>query len=188
MSSFSIEAEITFNQSFGMSWRFAPTYRALLVAVLPVLLAGCSSRFGQKPKPYILPDELTITAHAERGPEVAGRAIHIAGSTNFPDGMKMWVQVEDGRFPPCTARIKTSNNTDYNVIVQDGRAGRSGARPSSRKAIGKPTTARHVKRGSSPGRDQGGFASTGTTRRAVARGPTGRFPQVNENSTHGIIP
>src|ERR1035438_9890706 len=120
MSSFSIEAEITFNQSFGMSWRFAPTYRALLVAVLPVLLAGCSSRFGQKPKPYILPDELTITAHAERGPEVAGRAIHIAGSTNFPDGMKMWVQVEDGRFPPCTARIKTSNNTDYNVIVQDG--------------------------------------------------------------------
>jgi hypothetical protein len=51
---------------------------------------GCSS--GPKPKPavYKLPPELVIKAHAIRGPE--GES-YIVGSTNFPDGMKMWVHV-----------------------------------------------------------------------------------------------
>lgn len=52
---------------------------------------GCSS----EPKPanpaaYTLPPELVIEAHALRGPE---GELYIVGSTNFPDGMKMWVHV-----------------------------------------------------------------------------------------------
>jgi hypothetical protein len=39
---------------------------------------------------YALPAELTLNAHAERGPE---GEVTIVGSTNFPDGMKMSVEV-----------------------------------------------------------------------------------------------
>lgn len=42
------------------------------------------------PKPYVIPAEFSLKPVAERGP--AGE-IYISGTTNFPDGMKMWVIV-----------------------------------------------------------------------------------------------
>ena len=103
--------------------RDRPSAMALFLALMTVLYAGCSRRSEQKPttKAYVLPEELTIAVHAERGPEGAGRGIHIVGSTNLPDGVKMWVQVEDGRLPPCTARVKKHDNTDYKVIIKNGQ-------------------------------------------------------------------
>lgn len=52
---------------------------------------GCSSDNPQQTipqKPYVLPDEFVLTPSAERGRE---GEIYISGTTNFPDGMKMWV-------------------------------------------------------------------------------------------------
>ena len=66
--------------------------RLTLVLSLCFLLFGCSS----EPQPstpttaqaYVLPDEFTLAPVAERGSE---GEIYISGTTNLPDGMKMWV-------------------------------------------------------------------------------------------------
>jgi hypothetical protein len=58
---------------------------------------GCSSEPSRPPslvaqpaaqKPYVIPTEFTLKPVAERGPE---GEIYISGTTNFPEGMKMWV-------------------------------------------------------------------------------------------------
>jgi hypothetical protein len=60
-------------------------------------LSGCSSESSPvsnsasqsaPQKTYVLPAEFSIKPVAERGPE---GEIYISGTTNFPDGMKMWV-------------------------------------------------------------------------------------------------
>jgi hypothetical protein len=65
-------------------------------------------------KPYRLPAELSLNAHAQR--ESAG-GIYIVGATNFPDGMKLWVQVESGRLPLGAPRVVAS---DDEVMVIKG--------------------------------------------------------------------
>jgi hypothetical protein len=68
------------------SWRFI---------FLLVILAGCSSEpvppsppAQARPKPYVLPAEFSLVPAAQRG---AQGEVYISGTTNFPDGMKMWV-------------------------------------------------------------------------------------------------
>jgi hypothetical protein len=59
-------------------------------------LTGCAAAPGTSAMPsqsapqkaYVLPAKFSITPVAERGPE---GEIYISGSTNFPDGMKMWI-------------------------------------------------------------------------------------------------
>jgi hypothetical protein len=67
-----------------------------LFAVFLVLI-GCSSEpshptsVAPQPapqKPYAIPAEFTLKPVAERGPQ---GEVYISGTTNFPDGMKMWV-------------------------------------------------------------------------------------------------
>ncbi len=58
-----------------------------------LFLAVCSSPAHASPpqtspKPYILPAEFSVAPVAQRGPQ---GEIYISGTTNFPDGMKMWV-------------------------------------------------------------------------------------------------
>jgi len=73
----------------------------LALTLVPCLLLGaCSSRPSHpesapasragRPKPYVLPAEFSLEPAAERGPQ---GEIYVSGTTNFPDGMKMWVDV-----------------------------------------------------------------------------------------------
>jgi hypothetical protein len=91
-------------------------------------VAGCSNSSNQEqpPRPaaakeaqargaYVLPDVLTLEAYADRTSD--GRIV-ISGSMNFPDGMKMWVQVESGRLPQGAPKLVAS---DENVLVRNGR-------------------------------------------------------------------
>jgi hypothetical protein len=72
--------------------------KAWLVAffVIAVVLTIISVKTKQPstersgPAAYTLPPELILGAHAVRGPE---GELYIVGSMNFPDGMKMWVNV-----------------------------------------------------------------------------------------------
>lgn len=69
-------------------------YRRLFALPL-LLLVGCSTERpsvseAAPQKPYVLPAEFSLKPVAERGTE---GEIYISGTTNFPDGMKMWVVV-----------------------------------------------------------------------------------------------
>lgn len=66
--------------------------RLTLLLFTCVFLYGCSSESTTQPSPnpYVMPKEFAIAPTAERGPE---GEIYISGTTNFPDGMKMWVQL-----------------------------------------------------------------------------------------------
>jgi hypothetical protein len=83
-------------------------------AVLPVLALGLSG-CGQTPsaesvRRYALPDEMTLEAEAKRGTE--GEMV-VTGSTNFPDGLKLSIDVESGRPPKVIAG-------DGEVLVRNG--------------------------------------------------------------------
>jgi hypothetical protein len=67
------------------------------LSALFLVLIGCSSEaprpasVAPQPgpqKPYVIPEEFTLNPVAERGPQ---GEIYISGTTNFPDGMKVWV-------------------------------------------------------------------------------------------------
>ena len=60
------------------------------LVILALLAAGCSPEPERTVRPYSLPAEMTLEAHALRGPE---GELYITGTTNFPDGMKLWVHV-----------------------------------------------------------------------------------------------
>jgi hypothetical protein len=74
--------------------------RLALLLVPCVLLAACSSHPSHpgsasaprsaQAKPYVLPAEFSLKPTAERGSQ---GEIYISGTTNFPDEMKMWVDV-----------------------------------------------------------------------------------------------
>src|SRR3989442_3043333 len=80
-----------------------------------LLVTGCSETPQPKPtKSYVLPAEFILDARAVRGPQ---GEIYIAGSTNFPDGMKMWIQVENGKLPLGAPKVIAG---DTNVFLQNG--------------------------------------------------------------------
>jgi hypothetical protein len=70
----------------------------LASACLIATLTGCDTAPSTSAMPpqsalqkaYLLPAEFFITPVAERGPD---GEIYISGTTNFPDGMKMWIVV-----------------------------------------------------------------------------------------------
>jgi hypothetical protein len=62
----------------------------------------------------VIPAELTLAAHADRR---ADGTIVIAGTTNLPDRVKLWVEVEHGRLPLGAPRVVAG---DENVIVKNG--------------------------------------------------------------------
>jgi ABC-type xylose transport system permease subunit len=68
-----------------------------------LVIAGCSdtpqsgkSAAPQPPQPYVIPAELMLTAHADRQ---ADGSIVIAGTTNLPDHVKLWVEIEHADYP-----------------------------------------------------------------------------------------
>jgi len=95
--------------------REAPlTHRRIWSAVLFVVasgLSGCSKAPDtESVKRYVLPDEVTLKADVARGPE--GEMV-VTGSTNFPDGLKLSIDVESGRPPKVIAG-------DGEVLVRNG--------------------------------------------------------------------
>jgi hypothetical protein len=95
--------------------REAPlTHRRIWSAVLFVVasgLSGCSKAPDtESVKRYVLPDEVTLKADVARGPE--GEMV-VTGSTNFPDDLKLSINVESGRPPRSIAG-------DDRVLVRNG--------------------------------------------------------------------
>jgi hypothetical protein len=66
-------------------------------------------------KPYVPPAALNLDAHTARMDD--GRVV-ISGTTNLPDGLKMWIEVQEGRLPLGAPKVVAS---DDNVIVKDGK-------------------------------------------------------------------
>jgi len=67
--------------------------------------------------PYRLPAEFSLEAHAVRGPE---GDLSIVGSTNVPDGMKMWVYVGDSTLLLCDTCIY-KNFVDGDVWIRNSK-------------------------------------------------------------------
>lgn len=115
-----IAAGYRFERSWGawlgqedMKLRFP--FPVLLICLLMVGCSQTSPAPAPPPiKPYVVPSEFTIDAHAERGAE---GEIYILGSSNFPDGLKMWVHVESGKLPLGAPKVVAG---DEDVIVQSG--------------------------------------------------------------------
>jgi hypothetical protein len=77
--------------------------------------AKSGSLSSQAAKAYEPPLALTLDAQTSRTDD--GRII-ISGTTNLPHGLKMWIEVEDGRLPLGAAKVVAS---DENVIVKSGQ-------------------------------------------------------------------
>jgi hypothetical protein len=90
---------------------------ALCLLAFSAVTVGCKDTTGRAStsKPYTLPATLNLDAHASRTDD--GRVV-ISGATNLPDGLKMWVEVEDGRLPQGAAKVVASDDT---VIVKNGQ-------------------------------------------------------------------
>jgi hypothetical protein len=69
---------------------------------------------SQVRKPYTVPSALTLDAHADRKDD--GRIV-IGGTTNLPDDLKIWVQIEHGRLPKGAPKVVAE---DDDVIIKDG--------------------------------------------------------------------
>jgi hypothetical protein len=91
--------------------------QALCLLALYTVSIGCKVTTSPTPtaKTYSLPAALTLDAHAGRTDD--GRIV-ISGTTNLPDGLKMWVEVEEGRLPLGAAKVVASDNI---VIVKNGQ-------------------------------------------------------------------
>jgi hypothetical protein len=74
--------------------------------------SGCTKAPGtESVERYVLPDEVTLKAEAKRGPE--GEML-VTGLTNFPDGLKLSINVESGRPPRVIAgdgKVLVRNST-----------------------------------------------------------------------------
>jgi len=92
-------------------------WRTLALSASLFLLGACSDSPDRvtAARRYTLPAELSLSTHAERGPE---GEIYVVGSTNLPDGFKLWVHVESGRLPRGAARVVAS---DDGVFVRNSR-------------------------------------------------------------------
>jgi len=105
-----------------VNWK--DTLKAAYFSVLltaSIILVGCSSTpSGQSNtvleahKAYAVPSEFFLKAHADRG--VDG-GIVISGTTNLPDGLKIWVEIEVGRLPLGAPKVVSS---DEDVFVKNG--------------------------------------------------------------------
>jgi hypothetical protein len=95
-----------------MRLRLAQNLLPLIAMVL-----GCkgSPNSDPPPKPYAIPAVLTLDPRASRTGD--GRVV-VSGTTNLPDGFKMWVEVGNGRAAQGATKILAS---DDSVIVKDGR-------------------------------------------------------------------
>jgi hypothetical protein len=78
---------------------------------------GCKDSASAPPtaKPYTLPAALTLDASATRTDD---GEIVISGRTNLPDGLKFWVQVEDGHLPLGAPKVVASDDA---VFVRSGQ-------------------------------------------------------------------
>jgi hypothetical protein len=90
---------------------------ALFLLAFSIIVIACKDSTSPLPttKPYTLPTALNLDAHASRTDD--GRIV-ISGTTNLPDGIKIWVEVEDGRLPLGAAKVVASDDT---VIVRNGQ-------------------------------------------------------------------
>ena len=90
---------------------------ALCLFALYSVTVGCRDSTSPIPPPkqYTLPAALTLDAGASRTED--GRIV-ISGTTNLPDGLKMWVEVEEGCLPQGAAKVVAS---DEAVVVRNGR-------------------------------------------------------------------
>ena len=92
-------------------------FGALTALALSTVSIGCKDSTSPTPiaKAYTVPAALTLDAHATRTDD--GRIV-VSGTTNLPDGLKMWVEVEDGSLPLGAARVVASDDA---VIVKSGQ-------------------------------------------------------------------
>lgn len=81
----------------------------------PTGSAAISGAAAPHRTPFSTNDDLVIDASAARTDD--GRVV-ISGTTNLPDGLKMWVDVEEGRLPLGAPKSIAS---DESVYVHDGR-------------------------------------------------------------------
>ena len=79
-------------------------------------LIGCKDSINANAvaKPYTIPASLEINAQASRTDD---GAVVVSGTTDLPDGFKLWVEVEDGRLPLGAPKVVASDN---NTIVKNG--------------------------------------------------------------------
>ncbi len=101
---------------YYIDWRMKSALTLCLLAVSAVTIS-CSDTPSptQAAKPYVPPTALTLDAHTARTDD--GRVV-ISGTTNLPDGLKMWIEVQEGRLPLGAPKVVAS---DDNVIVKDGK-------------------------------------------------------------------
>jgi hypothetical protein len=99
---------------YYIDWRMKS---ALCLLALSALTISCSDNPSptQAAKPYVRPTALTLDAHTTRTDD--GRVV-VSGTTNLPDGLKMWIEVQQGRLPLGAPKVVAS---DANVIVKDGK-------------------------------------------------------------------
>jgi len=103
--------------------RFVLNSQLTLPLAILIVCSGCTNSPSPSPstsassaapsapaqRPYSLPTELRLDAQAQRTGE---GAVLVVGTTNFPDGLKMWIEVMEGSRPEAT---------DSNVIIRNGR-------------------------------------------------------------------
>lgn len=88
---------------------------SVVLFLLAVGISACGGGPGtESVRRYVLPGEMTLKAEFRRGPEGEGL---ITGSTNFPDGFKLWVHIESGRLPLGASKVIAG---DDKVVVRDG--------------------------------------------------------------------
>ena len=100
---------------YYIDWRMksALTLCVLAASAVTISCSGTPSPI-QAAKPYAQ-HALTLDAHTTRTDD--GRVV-ISGTTNLPDGLKMWIEVQEGRLPLGAPKVVAS---DGNVIVKDGK-------------------------------------------------------------------
>jgi hypothetical protein len=93
-------------------------FSAFLSAVAFGVLACNSEPRSESLRPYVIPAEITLKAAAARGPE--GEML-ISGTTNLPDGTKLWVFVKQPNWmPKAASRYLWGIAGDDHVLVRNG--------------------------------------------------------------------
>jgi len=96
----------------------------LIPLSLLAVICGCSGSSNsnhdinvakQIREPFLRTADMTLTAHADRTDN--GQVV-ISGTTNLPENLKMWIDVESGRLPKGAPKVVGG---DKNVFVKDGR-------------------------------------------------------------------
>jgi len=97
---------------------------AVSLLIASAAIFGCSSSSNPNqnsstvtspPKPFVRTADLFLTGHADR---TNNGQVVISGTTNLPDGLKMWVDVEAGHLPLGAPKVVAG---DEDVFVKDGK-------------------------------------------------------------------